>query len=107
MSLALRENILQVNGSRIQNWWIYHHYVTTVAVITSWTLEHEHESPWSALLASRCVVQRYVTPFRVVVVVVVCSCGVFKFNMNMSLRGLHCSRPGSFNHVPVHVHGRF
>jgi len=28
MSLALRENILQVNGSNIMNWWIYHHYIT-------------------------------------------------------------------------------
>jgi hypothetical protein len=26
-SLALRENILLVNGSNIQPWWIYHHYV--------------------------------------------------------------------------------
>jgi hypothetical protein len=28
LSLAIRENILQVNGSNIHNWWIYHHYVS-------------------------------------------------------------------------------
>uniref|UniRef100_A0A6A7G6G1 Transmembrane protein 120 homolog n=1 Tax=Hirondellea gigas TaxID=1518452 RepID=A0A6A7G6G1_9CRUS len=27
-SLALRENILNVNGSQIQCWWIYHHYIS-------------------------------------------------------------------------------
>jgi hypothetical protein len=33
LSLAFRENILQVNGSSIKNWWIYHHYVS-VAICT-------------------------------------------------------------------------
>ncbi len=28
MTLALRENILQANGSSIKNWWIYHHYIS-------------------------------------------------------------------------------
>jgi len=28
MSLSLRENILQANGSNIHNWWIYHHYIS-------------------------------------------------------------------------------
>jgi len=27
-TLALRENILQVNGSQILDWWIYHHYIS-------------------------------------------------------------------------------
>jgi hypothetical protein len=34
-SLAVRENILQTNGSDIKDWWIVHHYVSMiVAVIT-------------------------------------------------------------------------
>jgi hypothetical protein len=28
VSLSIRENILQVNGSNIQDWWIYHHYLS-------------------------------------------------------------------------------
>ena len=36
-SLALRENILLVNGSNVRPWWIYHHYIAafgTVILIT-------------------------------------------------------------------------
>ena len=36
-SLALRENILLVNGSNVRAWWIYHHYIAafgTVILIT-------------------------------------------------------------------------
>ena len=32
-SLAIRENILRVNGSRIMRWWIHHHYVSVVSGI--------------------------------------------------------------------------
>jgi len=34
VSLSLRENILQVNGSRIKDWWIFHHYISIVVSIT-------------------------------------------------------------------------
>jgi len=33
VSLALRENILLVNGSDIRPWWIYHHYFSSMASI--------------------------------------------------------------------------
>ena len=33
MSLALREAVLLVNGSRIQRWWIWHHYLSTAVCI--------------------------------------------------------------------------
>lgn len=35
MALAVRENILAVNGSDIQTWWILHHYFSmALAVVT-------------------------------------------------------------------------
>ncbi|KAK9705478.1 hypothetical protein RND81_07G060200 [Saponaria officinalis] len=37
--LALRENILRVNGSDIRPWWIYHHYCAMVMAIVSLTWE--------------------------------------------------------------------
>ncbi|KAH7669088.1 Ion channel TACAN/TMEM120B protein [Dioscorea alata] len=38
-SLALRENILRVNGSDIRPWWIYHHYCAIVMALVSLTWE--------------------------------------------------------------------
>jgi len=32
-SLALRENILLVNGSNVRSWWIYHHYIAAFGSI--------------------------------------------------------------------------
>ncbi|XP_057538414.1 uncharacterized protein LOC130815906 isoform X2 [Amaranthus tricolor] len=37
--LALRENILRVNGSDIRPWWIYHHYSAMVMALVSLTWE--------------------------------------------------------------------
>lgn len=33
IALALRENVLIVNGSNIRSWWITHHYLSTVACL--------------------------------------------------------------------------
>ncbi|XP_077233452.1 uncharacterized protein LOC143875731 [Tasmannia lanceolata] len=38
-SLALRENILRVNGSDIRPWWIYHHYCAMLMALISLTWE--------------------------------------------------------------------
>ncbi|KYQ88186.1 transmembrane protein [Tieghemostelium lacteum] len=35
VTLALRENILLVNGSKIRNWWIMHHYISIVGSLTN------------------------------------------------------------------------
>lgn len=32
-SLAIRENILQVNGSNIKDWWLYHHYLSILLAL--------------------------------------------------------------------------
>ncbi|KAL8150329.1 hypothetical protein V2J09_020137 [Rumex salicifolius] len=37
--LALRENILRVNGSNIRTWWIYHHYCAMIMALVSLTWE--------------------------------------------------------------------
>ncbi|KAH7513620.1 hypothetical protein FEM48_Zijuj11G0000200 [Ziziphus jujuba var. spinosa] len=37
--LALRENILRMNGSDIRPWWIYHHYCAMVMALVSLTWE--------------------------------------------------------------------
>ncbi|XP_021851425.1 uncharacterized protein [Spinacia oleracea] len=37
--LALRENVLRVNGSDIRPWWIYHHYCAMVMALVSLTWE--------------------------------------------------------------------
>ncbi|KAI4367991.1 hypothetical protein MLD38_016609 [Melastoma candidum] len=37
--LALRENILRVNGSDIRSWWIYHHYCAMIMALVSLTWE--------------------------------------------------------------------
>lgn len=42
ISLALRENILRVNGSNIRPWWIYHHYLSAVMVIIILTWPNTH-----------------------------------------------------------------
>ncbi|KAJ6851127.1 transmembrane protein 120-like protein [Iris pallida] len=39
ISLALRENILRVNGSDIRPWWIYHHYCAMLMALVSLTWE--------------------------------------------------------------------
>ncbi|XP_024397659.1 uncharacterized protein [Physcomitrium patens] len=39
-SLALRENILRVNGSDIRPWWVYHHYCAMVMALVSLTWGH-------------------------------------------------------------------
>ncbi|GJP30833.1 hypothetical protein CLOM_g7163 [Closterium sp. NIES-68] len=36
-SLALRENILRINGSDIRPWWIYHHYYAMLMALVSLT----------------------------------------------------------------------
>ena len=38
MTLALRENVLKINGSHIKSWWIYHHYISIIAtfVVIGW-----------------------------------------------------------------------
>lgn len=41
--LALRENILRVNGSNIRPWWIYHHYCAMVMALVSLTWEIKGE----------------------------------------------------------------
>ncbi|XP_020598730.1 transmembrane protein 120 homolog [Phalaenopsis equestris] len=38
-SLALRENILRVNGSDIRPWWVYHHYCAMLMALVSLTWE--------------------------------------------------------------------
>jgi len=40
-SLALRENILQLNGSNIKAWWIYHHYISSLMclILVAWPVE--------------------------------------------------------------------
>eukprot|EP01112_Ceratiomyxa_fruticulosa_P005673 TRINITY_DN1645_c0_g1_i1.p1 TRINITY_DN1645_c0_g1~~TRINITY_DN1645_c0_g1_i1.p1 ORF type:complete len:334 (-),score=45.65 TRINITY_DN1645_c0_g1_i1:89-1090(-) len=41
ITLALRENILRVNGSSIKSWWIYHHYLSMIGslVMMLWPLD--------------------------------------------------------------------
>ncbi|KAF5810916.1 hypothetical protein HanXRQr2_Chr04g0175271 [Helianthus annuus] len=41
--LALRENILRVNGSDIRPWWIYHHYCAMLMALISLTWEIERQ----------------------------------------------------------------
>ena len=56
-SLALRENVLRVNGSSIRKWWIYHHYLSIVLVLAALTLPvdsavvQEFMGPLLALIA--------------------------------------------------------
>lgn len=44
-SLALRENILRVNGSDIRSWWICHHYCAMVMALVSltWEIKGKHD----------------------------------------------------------------
>lgn len=34
ITLAIRENILMVNGSTIRIWWLYHHYLAAFGTVT-------------------------------------------------------------------------
>lgn len=45
VSLALRENILRVNGSKIQSWWIIHHYISAAmsVVMLTWPYTDVHQ----------------------------------------------------------------
>ncbi|KAF3790391.1 Transmembrane protein [Nymphaea thermarum] len=43
VSLALRENILRLNGSDIRPWWIYHHYCAMAMALISLTWKVEGE----------------------------------------------------------------
>ncbi|XP_028090110.1 uncharacterized protein LOC114290151 isoform X2 [Camellia sinensis] len=45
--LALRENILRVNGSDIRPWWIKHHYFAMAMALISLTWEIEREPDYS------------------------------------------------------------
>lgn len=40
VSLALRENILRMNGSKIMSWWIIHHHLASVASLVFLTWPH-------------------------------------------------------------------
>ena len=40
VSLALRENILKMNGSRINTWWITHHHFSSIASLIFLTWPH-------------------------------------------------------------------
>jgi len=40
-TLAIRENILSLNGSSIEPWWIYHHYVSMLISVLSLILSSE------------------------------------------------------------------
>lgn len=37
VSLALRENTLRANGSKIMNWWVYHHYISAFMSVVALT----------------------------------------------------------------------
>ncbi|KAL6072950.1 Transmembrane protein 120 [Balamuthia mandrillaris] len=45
VSIALRENILKVNGSNINLWWIIHHYIsiTIALVLMTWSQDDRHQ----------------------------------------------------------------
>lgn len=49
-TLAIRENILALNGSKIESWWIYHHYVSMVIAILSLMINYEHTGEGVAYL---------------------------------------------------------
>eukprot|EP01084_Bolivina_argentea_P129183 228182_1 len=44
LSLAIRENILSLNGSRIQSWWIYHHYWSILISILSLIISDDNNN---------------------------------------------------------------
>ena len=44
VSLALRENILVMNGSDIRSWWIQHHYIMVVFTLVLITLPTESKA---------------------------------------------------------------
>lgn len=45
-SLALRENILRINGSDIRPWWVYHHYCAMLMAVISLTWDFKGEHPF-------------------------------------------------------------
>ncbi|KAI5056648.1 hypothetical protein GOP47_0028832 [Adiantum capillus-veneris] len=45
-SLALRENILRINGSDIRPWWVYHHYCAMLMAVVSLTWDFKGEPPY-------------------------------------------------------------
>ncbi|KAH7430307.1 hypothetical protein KP509_09G092800 [Ceratopteris richardii] len=45
-SLALRENILRINGSDIRPWWVYHHYCAMLMAVVSLTWDFKGERPY-------------------------------------------------------------
>ncbi|MCO5579849.1 hypothetical protein L7F22_033711 [Adiantum nelumboides] len=45
-SLALRENILRINGSDIRPWWVYHHYCAMLMAVVSLTWDFKAEPPY-------------------------------------------------------------
>lgn len=47
LALALRENVLIVNGSNIRSWWILHHYLSILACLIMLALPVD--SPGNAL----------------------------------------------------------
>jgi hypothetical protein len=57
LTLALRENMLAINGSNIKPWWIYHHYVsvTSAIIMLLWpinaTLEQMKDAHFFSFLA--------------------------------------------------------
>jgi hypothetical protein len=61
-SLALRENILLVNGSNIRPWWIMHHYIAAfgMAILMTWPVSPTYlrfVPYWNYFLAFQGVVQ--------------------------------------------------
>ncbi|KAH7306366.1 hypothetical protein KP509_22G007900 [Ceratopteris richardii] len=44
-SLALRENILRVNGSNIRPWWVYHHYCAMLMAVVALTWDIRGQYP--------------------------------------------------------------
>lgn len=64
VTLALRENILRVNGSRIMSWWIVHHYISAAMsiVMLTWpfTALHEELMPsFTVFFLSQAVVMQF------------------------------------------------
>lgn len=49
-SLALRENILQVNGSAIKDWWVYHHLLSMLATLVILIFPRSVQDAWARFL---------------------------------------------------------
>ncbi|KAA0158654.1 hypothetical protein FNF31_05301 [Cafeteria roenbergensis] len=64
VTLALRENILRVNGSRIMSWWIVHHYISAAMsiVMLTWPFTSLHEElmpSFTVFFLSQAVVMQF------------------------------------------------